>query len=70
MFVMITLKVNDTSKTFPKGSTVNQLIEVLNIQSNGIAVAINDNIIKKNDWETHPLKDNDKILIIRSTQGG
>ncbi|WP_299835572.1 sulfur carrier protein ThiS [uncultured Tenacibaculum sp.] len=67
---MITVKVNDTSKKFSKETTIDRMIETLQIQSNGIAIAINNSIIKKSDWESHTLSENDNVLIIRSTQGG
>ncbi|WP_299675254.1 sulfur carrier protein ThiS [uncultured Tenacibaculum sp.] len=67
---MITVKVNDTNKIFSKETTIDRMIETLQIQSNGIAIAINNSIIKKSDWENHILSDNDNVLIIRSTQGG
>lgn len=70
MFFMITIKVNDTTKTFSKETNVSQLLDELKIQSNGIAIAINNDIVKRTDWESVKLSDNDSVLIIRSTQGG
>ncbi len=67
---MITINVNDSKKTLSKETTVIQLMKELKIQSNGIAVAINNNIIKKSDWKNHTLSGEDTVLIIKSTQGG
>lgn len=36
----------------------------------GIAVAVNEYVIARNDWPAHELIENDKILIIHATQGG
>ncbi len=36
----------------------------------GIAVAINDQVISKNNWSNYLLKDQDKITIITATAGG
>jgi len=36
----------------------------------GIAVAINDTVIPKVNWETYLIQSNDNILIIKATQGG
>lgn len=36
----------------------------------GIAIAINNEIIPKGEWEKYELKNNDNILIITATQGG
>ncbi|AUC15682.1 thiamine biosynthesis protein ThiS [Tenacibaculum sp. SZ-18] len=67
---MITIQVNDKTQTFLENLTVYQLIGQLNIQTNGIAVAVNNDVISKPNWETRELVDQDNILIIKSTQGG
>jgi sulfur carrier protein len=36
----------------------------------GIAVAVNDTVIPKADWERYTVQSNDNILIIKATQGG
>lgn len=39
-------------------------------QTGGIAVAINNTVIPKGDWENTPLNENDKLMIITATAGG
>lgn len=39
-------------------------------KQNGVAVAINNNVIAKKNWKTTQLHSNDHILIIKATQGG
>ena len=39
-------------------------------QKTGIAVAINERVVFKNDWNKHALHDNDTIIVIKATQGG
>ena len=36
----------------------------------GIAVAVNEVVIPKSNWTSFTLKENDKVLLIRATQGG
>lgn len=36
----------------------------------GIAVALNQNVVPKTDWDTTILHQNDTIIIIKATQGG
>jgi sulfur carrier protein len=36
----------------------------------GLAVAVNEAVIPRTNWETFILKENDTITIIRATQGG
>jgi len=39
-------------------------------KQNGIAVAVNNSVVPKNDWTSTHLNENDTILIIKATQGG
>ena len=40
------------------------------LQSKGIAVAINNEIISKTHWNQQAVKPKDRVTIIRATQGG
>jgi sulfur carrier protein len=43
----------------------------LNIVSQkGIAIAINNNVVPKAEWDTYELQHDDKLTLIRATQGG
>lgn len=50
------------------------LQEFLNLQNlankKGIAVAVNNKVIQRTNWDTHNLQANDNITIIKATQGG
>jgi len=50
------------------------LSDILNansfIQLKGIAVAVNNRVIPRSNWEKYQLNENDKITIITATQGG
>jgi len=67
---MITVKVNQKEHQIAPATTVSSLIEKLNVQTNGIAIAVNNQVVKKTDWSLQKLQQNDVILIIKSTQGG
>lgn len=36
----------------------------------GIAIAINNNVIPRAEWDTYTLQAEDKIILIKATQGG
>ncbi len=67
---MITIKVNDTPQEFLTELTLQELVDKLQIQTNGIAIAINNSVVKKTAWSSKLLQNNDEVLIIKSTQGG
>jgi len=39
-------------------------------ESRGTAVAVNERVIARGEWHSCILHENDKVLIIRATQGG
>ncbi|WP_165733314.1 sulfur carrier protein ThiS [Polaribacter sp. 20A6] len=67
---MITIKVNQENHQFSENLAVTELIRLLEIKTNGIAVAINGSVVKKSDWSLRLLQNSDEVLIIKSTQGG
>ena len=66
------LKINNQTKQFTTDSLSVQALLDLEIpeKQNGIAVAINNTVISKSDWNSHPIQETDDILIISATQGG
>ncbi|CAN1559338.1 ThiS Sulfur transfer protein involved in thiamine biosynthesis [Flavobacteriaceae bacterium] len=66
------LKINNQTKQFPLDSLTVQALLDLEIpeKQNGIAIAINNTVIPKFNWNSHPIKETDDILIISATQGG
>lgn len=66
------LKINNQTKQFTTGSlTVQALLDLeIPIKQNGIAVAINNTVIPKSNWNSHHIQETDDILIISATQGG
>ncbi|MBG6060343.1 sulfur carrier protein [Flavobacterium sp. CG_9.1] len=66
------LKINNQTKQFTTDSlTVQALLDLeIPIKQNGIAIAINNFVIPKSDWNVHYIQETDDILIISATQGG
>lgn len=67
---MINITVNNSVHSLQKNTALETLLEIINVSTNGIAVAINQEVVPKENWATTTLKDNDNILIIQATQGG
>jgi len=66
------LKINHQIKQFNAESLSVQSLLDLEIpnKQNGIAVAINNTVIPKTNWNQHFVSETDEILIISATQGG
>ena len=65
------ITVNSQPRTIQSQASLLQLLEAINSASQkGIAVAVNETVIPKTEWENFQLSNNDKVLIIKATQGG
>ncbi len=66
------LKINNQIKQFQADVLSIQALLDIEIpqKQNGIAVAINSNVIPKSNWNSQLVSETDDILIISATQGG
>jgi len=46
------------------------LLQEMGIEQQGIALALNQEVVLKHKWQNTTLKENDKILIFTATAGG
>jgi len=68
---MIRIIVNNEEQEIEENANIFLLLSVNNItELKGLAVAINNNVISKSEWQQHQLKQGDKITIISATAGG
>ena len=65
------IKLNNQIKIIPELCSVQQMLdEIIPEKQKGIAVAVNNSVILKINWQNLFLKQNDEVLIIKATQGG
>lgn len=65
------IKVNNKITDLSDGTSLSKLLEALDmIDKKGFAIAVNDKVVRKVDWNSFELKENDKVLIITATKGG
>ena len=63
--------VNNKLQELPGQANINVMLDQLNITSQkGIAIAINNNVVPGAEWNTYVLNEEDKVTLIRATQGG
>jgi sulfur carrier protein len=68
---MMNVFVNNEKREIINQPTITQLLSEISLNSpKGIAVAINNEVIPKSGWGNYLLNENDKVTIIRATQGG
>lgn len=67
----MTVFINNEKREIPLTNILKLLSEEVKLPSvKGVAIAINNQVIPKSEWENYSIQENDKITIIRATQGG
>lgn len=65
------ITVNQQNYSVTDNCSLQQMLSVVIQQPlKGIAIAVNETIIPKNNWETYLLNVGDQIILIKATQGG
>ncbi|MCP9612019.1 sulfur carrier protein ThiS [Coprobacter tertius] len=67
---MIKITLNNKEILVDKNLSLLKLLQQQNFPQSGIAVAVNNKVIGKQNWEQLILKENDKLTVIRATCGG
>lgn len=67
----MTILFNDENIQLPNDfMTLEDLAEWKEIPSQGSAIAINDKLVKRDQWSVTPLKDLDRVSVITASFGG
>lgn len=61
---------NQPIQTEEQTSLLSLVYSQVGENSKGLAVAINEEVIPKNEWDKTILNQHDQVLIIKATQGG
>ena len=65
------VSINSKEHKLPDNSTIGQALKSINFSDvKGTAIAVNSEVVPRDQWETKKIKNNDRILVIRATQGG
>ena len=62
--------INGISRELPDGLTVGTLLETLGSARTGIAVACNDCVVRRSDYDDVCIADGDRLEIIKAVAGG
>jgi sulfur carrier protein len=62
--------VNGTERDVAAGVTVEALLQTLALRRDGVAVALNDDVVPRTEHSTRTLNDGDRLEIIVAVAGG
>lgn len=65
------ITVNNEPVEIGQRTSIDELLEQLGLESgDGLALAVNQQVIPKKDWPAHQFQEHDTVLIIKASQGG
>jgi sulfur carrier protein len=62
--------INGEAREVPDGTTVGQAVRQLTPAASGVAVALNDEVVRRGEWESTALGENDRVEVLTAVQGG
>lgn len=62
--------VNGETQELPEGMTIAGLVATITEAHKGVAVAVNDEVVRRADWDSITVRDNDRVEILTAVQGG
>ncbi len=66
----MTVIINGTPRDLPAGATAADAVRLITHAATGLAVAVNDEVLRRAAWDTAALADGDVIEILTAVQGG
>ena len=61
---------DNNTPTETSAATLQALATELNLPEKGVAIAVNNTMIPRTDWESHTLEEGAQVVIIKAACGG
>lgn len=62
--------INDIPTKVEPRTTIDDVAQMNNINTSGVAIALNGKIVNRNNWSITELTEGDNIIIIKAAYGG
>ncbi|MEO3823502.1 sulfur carrier protein ThiS [Actinomadura sp. B10D3] len=62
--------VNGEPRELPDGASVAEVVATVTAAATGVAAALNDEVVRRAEWEATALRDSDRIEVLTAVQGG
>jgi sulfur carrier protein len=66
----MTVIVNGEPREIPDGATVASVVAAVTKATAGVAVALNDEVVRRAEWTATPVRDADRLEVLTAVQGG
>jgi sulfur carrier protein len=62
--------VNGDPRSFAAGATLRDIVTSLTATADGCAVAVNDSVVPRGEWDIRAVEPGDRIEVLTAVQGG
>ena len=66
----MTIVVNGETRQIPENTNLVRLLQILELAAARLAVELNQNVIRRAEWENTVLRENDRVEIVHFVGGG
>lgn len=66
----ITIQLNQTPTTLERPMTLAQMLDELSIPPRGVALAMNQTVVPRTQWDSTAINDQDRIQLFQAIAGG
>lgn len=70
MTAMVDIEVNGEARRVPAAITLRELLSLLELPDQGIALAVNRSVVPRQQWAARQVAGSDRIEIVRAIGGG
>ena len=63
-------RLNGTVTELPSATSLEALAQFMKLPLRGVAIAVNEHVIRRTDWSTTFIGDGDRIEIVTAFEGG
>ncbi len=67
---MITITLNGEPRELDRETVLDELIDIFAMPKKRVAVELNQDVVRRNDWQNTLVKDGDKLEVVHLVGGG
>ncbi|GAA2578497.1 sulfur carrier protein ThiS [Actinomadura fulvescens] len=62
--------VNGEARELPAGVSVAEVVATVTTAVSGVAAALNDEVVRRSEWDATTVRDADRLEVLTAVQGG
>lgn len=62
--------VNGEARELPEGTSVAEVVAIVTTAASGVAAALNDEVVRRSEWDATTVRDADRLEVLTAVQGG